>query len=162
VTTIGNGSFVSCTHLPSIVIPASVTNIGSGAFTWDSALNAVYFQGDAPVVASDAFKGSGGTVYYLPGSIGWGPTCGGLPTALWFLPNPLILSSPNFGVQTNAFGFVVSWATNLSVVVEACANPAGSSWASVSTNALTTNGWFYFSDPRWTNYPARFYRVRSP
>jgi hypothetical protein len=31
----------------------------------------------------------------------------------------------------------------------------------LSTNALV-NGWSYFSDPQWANYPARFYRVRSP
>jgi hypothetical protein len=59
------------------------------------------------------------------------------------------------------FGFVVSWATNLSVVVEACTNLANSTWSPVSTNALT-RGWFYFSDPQWTNYPARLYRIRSP
>jgi hypothetical protein len=81
---------------------------------------------------------------------------------LWFLPSPLILSSPNFGVQTNGFGFVVSWATNLSLVVEGCTDLASSTWFPLSTNALTTKGWFYFSDPDWTNYPARLYRIRSP
>jgi hypothetical protein len=25
-----------------------------------------------------------------------------------------------------------------------------------------TNGSIYFSDPQWTNYPARLYRIRSP
>jgi hypothetical protein len=25
-----------------------------------------------------------------------------------------------------------------------------------------TNGSIYFSDPQWTNYPGRFYRIRSP
>jgi hypothetical protein len=25
-----------------------------------------------------------------------------------------------------------------------------------------TGGWCYFSNPGWTNYPARFYRLRSP
>jgi hypothetical protein len=31
----------------------------------------------------------------------------------------------------------------------------------VGTNTLT-DGWFYFSDPQWKNYPARLYRIRSP
>ena len=79
----------------------------------------------------------------------------------WFLPNPLILSKPSFGVETNAFGFVVSWATNLSVVVEGCTNLATSNWSPISTNALTS-GWFYFSDPDWTHYTSRLYRIRSP
>ena len=25
-----------------------------------------------------------------------------------------------------------------------------------------TNGSIYFSDPDWTNHPARYYRIRSP
>jgi hypothetical protein len=91
----------------------------------------------------------------------WSTTFGGLPTALWLLPYPLILNSPSFGVQANGFGFVVSWATNIPVVMEACTNPANHTWSPVSTNTLT-DGWFYFNDPDWTNYPARLYRVRSP
>ena len=78
------------------------------------------------------------------------------------LPNPLILTSgPGFGVQSNAFGFIISWATNLPVVVEACTNPANHSWSPLKTNALT-GGWCYFSDPQWANYPGRFYRLRWP
>ena len=75
---------------------------------------------------------------------------------------PLILTSgPDFGVQSNAFGFIISWATNLPVVVEACTNPANHRWSPVHTNALT-GGWSYFSDPQWADYPGRFYRVRWP
>ncbi len=78
------------------------------------------------------------------------------------LPYPVILSTtPNFGIQTNAFGFRISWATNVPVVVEASMTLANPEWSPVSTNALV-NGWSYFSDPQWTNYPARFYRLRSP
>jgi hypothetical protein len=85
---------------------------------------------------------------------------GGAPTPE--VSNPLILTSgPRFGVQSNAFGFIISWATNLPVVVEACTNLANHSWSPVQTNALA-GGWSYFSDPQWTNYPGRFYRVRSP
>jgi hypothetical protein len=102
------------------------------------------------------------TVYYLPGTTGWGATFGGRPTALWFLPNPLILTSgPSFGVQTNRFGFIISWATNLPVVVEACTNLPNPIWAPVRTNTLI-GGSSYFSDPQWTNYPGRFYRLRWP
>jgi hypothetical protein len=64
-------------------------------------------------------------------------------------------------VQTNAFGFIISWATNISVVVEVCTNLASPVWQPVQTNALT-GGSSYFSDPQWTNYPGRFYRLRSP
>jgi hypothetical protein len=47
------------------------------------------------------------------------------------------------------------------VMVQACTNLANSIWSPISTNTLT-GGSFYFSDPKWTNYPARFYRLRSP
>jgi len=62
-------------------------------------------------------------------------------------------------MQTNRFGFTISWATNISVVVEACTNLAD--WQPVQTNTLT-GGTSYFSDPQWTNYPRRYYRLRSP
>jgi hypothetical protein len=64
-------------------------------------------------------------------------------------------------VQTNRIGFIISWATNISVVVEACTDLANPVWIPVSTNTLT-GGSSYFSDPQWTNHPTRFYRLRAP
>jgi hypothetical protein len=135
----------------------------------------VYFQGNAPSFGSDVFdywynNGSGGrqliwdpaTVSYLAGTTGWGTTFRGRPTALWVLPYPVILNNgPSFGVQTNQFGFIISWATNIPVVVEACTSLANPTWSPLKTNTLT-GGWSYFSDPQWTNYPNRFYRLRWP
>jgi hypothetical protein len=40
-------------------------------------------------------------------------------------------------------------------------NPASPVWTPLQTNTLT-NGSFYFSDPRWTNYPARFHGLGLP
>ncbi len=45
--------------------------------------------------------------------------------------------------------------------MEASASLTDPVWAPVATNTLT-GGSAYFSDPEWTNYPARFYRLRSP
>jgi hypothetical protein len=64
-------------------------------------------------------------------------------------------------VQTNEFGFIISWATNISVVVEACTDLAHPTWYPLQTNTLT-GGSSYFSDASWKNYPARFYRIRLP
>jgi hypothetical protein len=186
VTSIGQQAFVGCSGLTSVAIPSSVTNIGLAAFGWcewlssvtlgngltsiggwafDSCSNltTVYFQGTAPSLGLAAFNAdNNATVYYLPGTSGWGTTFGGRPTALWFLPNPLVLNSgPGFGLKTNQFGFVISWATNIPVVVEACTSLANPIWSPVETNTLT-GGSAYFSDSQWTNYPARFYRLRSP
>jgi hypothetical protein len=71
------------------------------------------------------------------------------------------LNGPSFGLRTNRFGFIISWATNISVVVEACTNFTDPVWQPVQTNTLT-GGSSYFSDPGWTNYPGRFYRLRTP
>jgi hypothetical protein len=104
------------------------------------------------------------TVYYLPGTTGWEDFArlAGVPIALWFLPNPLILNNgPGFGVQTNGFGFIISWATNIPVVVEACTDLAHPAWSPVGTNTLT-GGSSCFSDPDWMNHPGRYYRLRSP
>jgi len=103
--------------------------------------------------------GDTGTVYYLPGTSGWGSSFGGWPTAQWYQPQPKIISSSRgTGVQGNGFQFTVGWATNTAVVVEASTNLHN--WTPVSTNTLV-NGTNYFSDASFTNYPQRFYRVRS-
>ena len=165
VTSIGNYAFSDCYGLNSVVIPASVASIGGQAF-YETGLWSVYFAGNAPSIiqGSGAFGGVFPTVYCLPGTTGWddfSANTGLLPTP-WLLPNPTILDfEPNFGVQANEFGFTVSWATNLSVVVEACTNLANPVWNPVSTNTLT-GGTAYFCDSQWTNYPGRFYRLCSP
>ena len=163
VTNIGGGAFSSCNKLSKVVLPDSVLNIGSYAFGWCSELTGLYFQGNAPSMGSFVFYNLNTvTVYYLPGTIGWAATFGGRPTAPWFLPNPVALSSgAGFGVQTNAFAFVISWATNASIVVEACTNLTNPNWLPLQTNTLTA-GSSYFSDSQWTNHPSRFYRLRSP
>jgi hypothetical protein len=83
-------------------------------------------------------------------------------TAFWLLPYPLILNNiPSFGIHSNQFGFTISWATNLSIVVEVCTNLVKPAWQPIQTNSLTA-GTNYFNDSTWTNFRSRFYRVRSP
>ncbi len=163
VTSIEPYAFVGCSSLSSVRIGDSVRSINQ-AFPGCPNLRQALFEGNAPPDEpySDTFDGSPNvTVYYLPGTIGWGTTFGGRPTAPWVLPHPVILTTASsFGIQTNAFGFRVSWATNTPVVVEASTTLANSVWSAVSTNVLVS-GWSDFSDAEWTNYPARFYRVRS-
>ena len=164
VNTIAINAFSFAGNLTNVLIPATVTNIGAGAFYDCTNLKSVYFEGAAPAAPANAFQSSTGTIYYLPGTTGWSSTLGGLPTTNWALPYPLILGgnqTTNFGVQSNQFGFNVSWATNLSVVVEACTNIGNPAWVPVATNALS-NGTFYFNDAQWKNYPKRYYRLSAP
>jgi hypothetical protein len=164
VVNIEGFTFYGCTSLTSVTMGANVSSVGQAAFYSCSSLTSVNFQGNTPTPTNDITVFSydnNATVYYLPGSTGWGTTFDGRPTALWYLPNPMILNcEPKFGVRTNRFGFTISWATNTSVVVEACTNLVQKSWFPAATNTLT-RGTSYFSDPRWTNYPGRFYRLRS-
>jgi hypothetical protein len=160
VTSIGNTAFFVCAGLTSVLIPDSVTNIGGFAFYTCADLKDVCFAGNAPSVNSAAFVGDNiATVYYLPVTTGWGPAFGGRPTAIW--KPKMEASDATFGVQTNGFGFNINWAANQVVVVEACTNFSNPVWQPVQTNTLT-GGSSYFSDPQWTNYPGRYYRLRSP
>jgi len=167
VTTIGDYAFEDCRGLTSVMIPNSVTTIGTFAFKYCFGLTKAFFQGNAPLVNGVAGSAdttvfqtaTAGTVYYLPGTTGWGSTFGGWPTAQWYQPQPQILGYGNgLGAQSNKFGFTISWATNTSVVVLASTNLQ--TWTPLITNTLT-GGTNYFSDSKWTNYPNRFYRVRS-
>jgi hypothetical protein len=160
---IGDGAFAYCNSVTNIIIPSSVTNMGDGVFEYCTNLTGAYFCGNAPgflLLVFDTAPNS--TVYYLPGTTGWGTNYAGAPTAPWYLPNPLILNNePGFGMQSNGFGFTVSWATNASVMVDASSNLSSPNWQPIQTNALTV-GTFYFTDPQWTSHPSRFYRLRSP
>jgi hypothetical protein len=96
VTNIGPGAFYNCSSLATIAFPDSIRNIGDEAFVYCSALTSVVFNGDAPILGgANAFDtGNNITVYYLPGTSGWGPMFGGHPTAPWLLQHPLITVQP--------------------------------------------------------------------
>lgn len=70
VNVIEHDAFFSCDLLKEIVIPASVTSIGSDAF-WCNNLQTVYFEGHAPVIASDAFYNTKLTAYYPTNDATW-------------------------------------------------------------------------------------------
>jgi hypothetical protein len=152
-----------CHNLTTVTMGRGVAELWDLAFSTGTNLTGVFFWGNAPPYSSESFLGCvNATAYYLPGTTGWGPRFDHLPTTPWVLPEPVILTTPpSFGVRTNRFGFVISWATNASVVVEACADLALPDWSPVGTNTLS-EGWSFFSDPQWTNYASRFYRLRSP
>jgi len=165
VTSIGASAFQNCGALAgSITIPSSVTSIGSYAFSGCDMLRDVYFEGDAPRGDMSVFSDdddSALTLYYLPGTTGLGSTFGTFArTVLW---NPQMHTSHlGFGVRANDFGFIATGTSGLVVVVQASTNLANPAWSGLVTNTLTALGAFSFGDPQWTNYPARFYRLRWP
>jgi hypothetical protein len=165
ITSIGAEAFYVCPYLTSVTIPAGVTNIGETDFYNCTSLTGFYFMGNAPAANLFSFIGDPkATVFYLPGTTGWQAFASfvasrGMPVVPW-LPQAQT-SDANFGVRTNQFGFNINWAGGMTVVVETCTNLANPVWNPVATNTLT-GGSSYFSDPQWTNYPGRFYRLRSP
>ena len=87
VTSLGDSAFAACGSLAEIMIPASVTIIRAFAFGDCHKLTCVHFEGNAPHGASDTSifcdSSSNVTVYYRPGTRGWGKEFGGRPTAVW-------------------------------------------------------------------------------
>ncbi len=171
ITTIGDNAFgnydpgfysydypPACANLDEIIFPASVVTIGFENFNSLTNMTRVYFEGDAPADFGDLAYDGYVTIYYLLGATGWDTTLIGVPTAPWLPQMQTIRNS--FGGQKNKFGFNISWTSKQKVVVvEASTNLID--WQPVQTNTLTT-GSAYFSDPQWTNYTGRFYRLRSP
>ncbi|HTY89201.1 MAG TPA: leucine-rich repeat domain-containing protein [Candidatus Acidoferrum sp.] len=168
VTSIADYAF-AFSGLTSVTLPASVTSLGEYAFYDCDSLTSVFFSGNAPAADSSAFYNDDGiwppsdpaTIYYLSGTTGWDDFSGvtGLPAVLW---NPFIQTGDaTFGVRTNRFGFTITGTADIPMVVQASANLAAGVWVTVQSATLT-NGSLYFSDPQWTNYPARFYRISSP
>lgn len=160
VTNIGPGAFYE-SGLPWVTIPAGVETIGENAFYSNSdKLNVVYFKGNAPDEYLGAFNWYWyfPYFYYLPGTTGWG-----INDKLW---NPQIITDDGgFGIQTNGFGFnvyldpVAVGSSLIPVKVEACTNLAEDIWIPVE---ILENPSRKFSDPNWTNYPNRYYRLSMP
>ncbi len=156
------GAFYFCESLTNVIIGKGLTYLGAGAFNLCSNLTSVFFRGNAPTPGVDYFGedifhvDDLATIYYLPGTTGWGPTYAGVPTALWNpQPQP---GDGSFGVGGNGFGFSVAGTAGIPIVIEA---RTSGSWVPLQSCTLT-NGIVYFSDSEWTKYPARFYRIRSP
>ena len=160
VTNLGDNVFQYCSHLLTVTMGRAVTSLGADSFSGCYNLQSLYFQGNAPSLGSSAFAGDHlATAYYWPGTTGWGPTFGGLPAVLWGLR--VQTGNGTFGVRTNQFGFNSVWADGQVIVVEACTNLFKPVWVPLRTNTFVGDT-DYFSDPQWTNFPVRFYRVRSP
>jgi hypothetical protein len=90
-----------------------------------------------------------------------------LPPGPW---NAQVQNDASFGVQANQFGFDVI-GDDWTFMVEACTNLINPIWSPVATNTvagglssfnMAAEGVSYFSDPQWTNYPGRFYRLKMP
>jgi hypothetical protein len=126
---------------------------GWSTFTGDSFLTIPLGPGPTNVIL---FTGGNGGVN--PDYVAFTP----LPLPPW---NAQIQPDANFGLKSNQFGFDV-FGANWSFAVDAATNLNDPVWTALATNTIAnggvTNGVSYFSDSQWSDYPARFYRLRSP
>src|SRR5579862_1085975 len=129
---LGLDAFQSCGRLTSVTIGNGVTNMSSATFVGCSKLTNFYFTGAAPSISGTLGGAASAIVYYLPGTTGWAPTFGGLPTAVW-KPKLRVVNS-NFGIGTNLFAFNIDWASGMVIVIEASTDFNNPSWAPVKTN----------------------------
>jgi hypothetical protein len=83
VTRIKGNAFRDCHGLTGVTLPPSIEVVEFSAFSRCPGLSGVYFSGDAPDLGAGAFDFCNATIYYRPGTKGWGKEFGGRPTALW-------------------------------------------------------------------------------
>ncbi len=104
VTSIVPMGFFCCKRLTSVTIPNGLAYLGQDAFSHCFSLTGVYFKGNAPTLGGMPVFAltTNVTVYYLPGTTGWGPTFGDHPTAVWMLQAPTIPIPPR--TQTAEIG----------------------------------------------------------
>jgi hypothetical protein len=104
VTNIGESAFYESPLLNSVTIGNGVTTIGDEAFYGCDVLSQVVFRGNAPSLGTNVFAGdNNATVYYLPGTTGWGPTFGGLPTVLWILEDQFEYTTNNAAITITEY-----------------------------------------------------------
>src|SRR5438874_1417887 len=76
-------AFYGCASLTNVTIPSSVTSVDDEAFGFCSNLVSAFFLGNAPADLRTQFWSDPlATVYYLPGTVGWGSTFGSVPAML--------------------------------------------------------------------------------
>lgn len=169
---IGNSAFNVCSGLTTISIPASVNEIYDSAFATCSNLSSVYFEGNAPSIAStSAFANSFPSIFYCIGATGFTDPylerpsyeidCSALPPAsIAIETQPLgVVSGDPLSTQPvikilDAFGDVITTATNSIEATITIVNGSGS--LSGTTTISAVNGYATFTDLTFTG-DASFY-----
>jgi hypothetical protein len=163
VLTIADYAFYG-TGLTGVIIPASTVAIGSYAFYNCQDLYGVHFMGNPPGFGVSVFTEYQVTYYRLVSATGWEETPFGKnmhywDPALWF--SQPSNSGTNYYFQSTYFGFPLMGTNAENAIVEACTNLSNPVWIPVGVKTFSGSN-YIFSDPEWTNYPGRFYRVRNP
>ncbi len=73
-------------------------------------------------------------------------------------PPQIVTTNGSLGLSNGVFGFQLTGLQGQTLIIEGSSNLT--TWVGLQTNLLTS-GSMFFSDPQWTNFPRRYYRVRS-
>ncbi len=151
-------AFYGSKALNSVTVPDTVWKILPDAFEGCTALTRVYFEGSAPVFQGAVFYRTPATIYHRPDTGDWPASIGGRPVVSW---NPAILTADGrLGLSAGHFGFTITGASGVPLIVEASDNLAQPNWAPVNTNICDAQGLAQFSDPAGAGGVGRFYRFR--
>jgi hypothetical protein len=150
--------FWGCRKLTTVLIGESVTDVGGFGFRDCTLLTNVFFAGDRPRSGGLLFSGSDNvTVYYLPGTTGWGDSYADRPAVLW---NPVI-SDPTPGVAGTGFSFRITGTEDIPIGMEATDDLVAGIWTRLGTNTLA-GGTLEFQDEDAWEDGSRVYRIAAP
>jgi hypothetical protein len=138
VTYIGEGAFYYCYSLTSVTIPHSVTKIGSVAFANCTGLTNVFFKGNAPSEDGTFLGDYNATIYYLPGTIGWGLTFGGRPAVL--LQSPVADASATQPIVISANGIEAMVVLDGSLSIDPAGESLAYAWYEVDNDNAVAGG----------------------
>ncbi|MBR2839050.1 MAG: leucine-rich repeat domain-containing protein, partial [Kiritimatiellae bacterium] len=122
---IADWAFFTCTNLASVVVPASVTNIGANAFSACNALKSVVFKSaEAPAVGGGAFNNlpSDATFYIYEGATGYDAT-----VYPWNSFSVMTLMDDGSVGQSGAINASVTWSAGVPYQILAPLKVRGSS-----------------------------------
>ena len=115
VTQIASGFYFPVPIIDRLTIPATVTNLGDGAFTGPYILVTVLFLGNAPTYNyknSPFYPYQTTDIRHLPGTSGWGSSYSGCNAGLWDPSMPCEYSTNN-GIAT----ITQYWGTNTQIIL---------------------------------------------
>ena len=117
-----------------------------------------YFQAQA---AGQNVGESNPVKVYLEVPLTAGTTMDGLQLfSVGVIPLGLQIAASGLGARSNAFSFNLTGPPGATVIIEATTNLADSDWSPLQTNVLLSQ-LMTFQDLLWTNYPQRYYRMRT-
>jgi hypothetical protein len=148
IKSIGPSAFFYCSSLTDLVFPASLTSLGQYAIGGCQSLSSVCFSGNQPTDGGNVFYSDYAlsTILYVNGTVGWGATYDGIPTA----PCPTCGGgAPQLGILLSGTNVVVGWSTSFTgFTLESTTNLVPPVvWKTVSPAPVIINTFYAVTNP---------------